>query len=87
MRRVNERDRQPIHFFFHPWEIDPGQPRLPVAGVSRFRHYVNLRGMEGKLRRLCEDFRWARTDEVYAAIIGGLATPPRWSPAEPEPTP
>ena len=78
MRRVNARDHQPIHFFFHPWEIDPGQPRLAVGGRSKFRHYVNLATMEGKLRRLCADFRWSRTDEVYADTISGKVVPGRW---------
>jgi polysaccharide deacetylase family protein (PEP-CTERM system associated) len=78
MRRVNARDCQPIHFFFHPWEIDPGQPRLAVGGRSKFRHYVNLATMENKLRRLCADFRWSRTDEVYADTIRGDIVPGRW---------
>ena len=66
LRRVNERDGQPGVFYCHPWEIDPGQPR--VAGLSlksRFRHYTNLGRMEGRLRRLLGDFRWARMDEVF----------------------
>lgn len=71
LRKVNELDRQPVIFYFHPWEIDPGQPR--IAGIdarTRFRHYVNLHRTEGRLRRLIADFRWGRIDEVF------LATPP-----------
>lgn len=66
LRRVNQRDGQPGVFYCHPWEIDPGQPR--VAGLSlksRFRHYTNLGRMEERLRRLLRDFRWARMDEVF----------------------
>ena len=65
MRRVNEADRGPCIFFFHPWEIDPGQPR--IAGASwkaRFRHYTNLERMEARLRRLLGDFAWDRIDRV-----------------------
>jgi len=66
LRRVNTRDRQPGIFYFHPWEIDPGQPRIDTAGFkSRFRHYLNLRQMEGRLTRLLKDFRWDRMDRVF----------------------
>ena len=64
--RVNELDGQSAMFYFHPWEIDPGQPR--VAGVSlktRFRHYINLEHMAGKLERLFGDFVWDRVDRVF----------------------
>ncbi|HNC27081.1 XrtA system polysaccharide deacetylase [Accumulibacter sp.] len=66
LRRVNTTDRQPAIFYFHPWEIDPRQPR--VAGIdakTRFRHYVNLQHMEGRLRRLLTDFHWGRVDQVF----------------------
>jgi polysaccharide deacetylase family protein (PEP-CTERM system associated) len=66
IRRVNEMDRRPAVFYFHPWEIDPAQPR--VAGTSvktRFRHYVNLRRTEPRLRRLLRDFRWCTMDEAF----------------------
>ena len=65
LRRVNRIDRQPAVFYFHPWEIDPAQPR--VRGITlktRFRHYVNLRHTERRLKRLLTDFRWGRVDEV-----------------------
>jgi polysaccharide deacetylase family protein (PEP-CTERM system associated) len=67
MRRVNDLDRESGMFYFHPWEVDPDQPRVAGASLrSRFRHYVNLRAMEGRLRRLLRDFRWGRMDEVFA---------------------
>lgn len=63
--RVNGRDRRPAIFYFHPWEIDPGQPRVAAAPLkSRFRHYVNLAKMSPKLKKLLRDFEWGRTDEV-----------------------
>jgi polysaccharide deacetylase family protein (PEP-CTERM system associated) len=68
--RVNRLERRPAMFYFHPWEVDPAQPRVPGAPLrSRFRHYVNLPRMEGKLDRLCADFRWGRADQVYAAEL------------------
>jgi polysaccharide deacetylase family protein (PEP-CTERM system associated) len=66
IERVNTLDRQPAIFYFHPWEIDPQQPR--IAGVTlktRFRHYLNLDRTESRLRRLLSDFRWDRIDRVF----------------------
>lgn len=66
LRRVNQQDQQAAIFYFHPWEIDAGQPR--VAGIdlkSRFRHYVNIGRMEQRLERLLEDFRWGRMDQIF----------------------
>ncbi|WP_313954058.1 XrtA system polysaccharide deacetylase [Accumulibacter sp.] len=66
MRKVNELDRQPAIFYFHPWEIDAEQPRIPgISAKTRFRHYVNLQYTEGRLKRLLGDFRWGRMDEVF----------------------
>ncbi|MDE2404164.1 MAG: DUF3473 domain-containing protein [Sphingomonadales bacterium] len=61
--KVNARDRRPAVFYFHPWEIDAGQPRVTHAPLrSRLRHYTNLERMEDKLRRLLGDFAWGRMD-------------------------
>ncbi len=70
IRQVNQNDRRAAMFYFHPWEVDPDQPRVPGAPLkSRFRHYVNLGRMEAKLERLCRDFRWGRADQVYASEL------------------
>ncbi|MES2366225.1 MAG: XrtA system polysaccharide deacetylase [Pseudomonadota bacterium] len=66
MRRVNHTDGQPCMFYFHPWEIDPGQPRQSGIGFkTRFRHYVNLGRMEGRIAHLLRDFKWDRVDRVF----------------------
>ena len=66
LQRVNAVDRQPCVFYFHPWEIDPGQPRQRgISLKTRFRHYVNLASMEGRIRALCRDFHWDRMDRVF----------------------
>lgn len=65
MQRVNRIDGESVIFYFHPWEIDPDQPRQ--AGLdpkTRFRHYLNLHRMESRLRRLVSDFQWGRMDET-----------------------
>ncbi len=53
---MNTREGQPAVFYLHPWEIDPDQPRLPVTGLSRLRHYRNLHRTAGRLERLLDDF-------------------------------
>lgn len=66
LRRVNAVDRQPAVFYFHPWEIDPGQPRIDgIDARTRFRHYLNLERTEGRLRSLLRDFEWGRMDRVF----------------------
>ena len=63
--RANGQDHRPAVFYFHPWEIDPDQPRVAEAPLrSRLRHYTNLDGMSAKLARLMTDFSWGRMDEV-----------------------
>ena len=68
LQRVNRREARPVLTYFHPWEIDPGQPR--VAGApwrSRVRHYSRLDAMAGKLRLLLRDFAWGRMDALALA--------------------
>ena len=63
--RVNRVDQEPAIFYFHPWEIDPGQPRQRgLDAKTRFRHYLNLDRMTSRLERLLQDFAWGRMDEV-----------------------
>jgi polysaccharide deacetylase family protein (PEP-CTERM system associated) len=65
LRRVNRVDQQPAIFYFHPWEIDDEQPRVPgIDARTRFRHYLNLHRTEHRLRKLLFDFEWGRVDEV-----------------------
>ncbi|THF61634.1 XrtA system polysaccharide deacetylase [Pseudothauera rhizosphaerae] len=64
--RVNRHDRRPAIFYFHPWEVDPEQPRVQEAAAkARFRHYVNLERTEARLHRLLADFAWGRADAVF----------------------
>ena len=59
-------EQQPYSFYFHPWEIDPEQPRVAGASVkSRLRHYLNLSRMEAKVVRLLEDYQWDTMKSVY----------------------
>ncbi len=77
IRQVNRREGRPAVFYFHPWEIDPDQPRVAGAPLrSRLRHYTKLDGMAGKLRQLICEFHWGRMDVLAhreAARAGELA--------------
>ena len=66
MRQLNTREGQPAMVYLHPWEIDPGQPRLAVGRVAQFRHSVNTGTTEAKLRRLLRDFAFAPVRDVLA---------------------
>ena len=85
IRRVNATDRQSAIFYFHPWEIDQGQPR--VAGINlktRFRHYVNIDRMERRLDQLLQDFRWGRMDDIFLGQprpLAAVPAPPAATPA------
>ena len=58
---------RPGIFYFHPWEIDPDQPRVANAPLkSKLRHYARLGAMAGKLRTLMAGHSWGRTDAVVA---------------------
>lgn len=68
IRQVNRRAGQPAVFYFHPWEIDPDQPRVPNAPLrSKLRHYTNLGAMAGKLKKMLREFHWGRMDALAAA--------------------
>lgn len=66
IERVNRRDQMSAVFYFHPWEIDPAQPRPAQLDLrTRVRHYLNLRRMASRLQRLLSDFQWGRMDEIF----------------------
>ena len=72
MERVNRDDQQSAIFYFHPWEIDPGQPRQTgISMKTRFRHYVNLNRMENRIKALTRDFEWDRMDHLFLGPTAG----------------
>jgi polysaccharide deacetylase family protein (PEP-CTERM system associated) len=82
--RLNRVERRPAIFYLHPWEIDPGQPRLEASFVSRFRHYRNLDRTEARLRALIGDFHFGPLMSIFAAAdpcdapSAALALPYYW---------
>ena len=69
LERVNQRDGEPAIFYFHPWEIDTEQPRIPGIDLrTRIRHYLNIGRMESRLQSLFGDFRWGRMDDIFLGV-------------------
>jgi polysaccharide deacetylase family protein (PEP-CTERM system associated) len=78
--RVNRTERRPAIFYLHPWEIDPGQPRLQAGALGRFRHYRNLDKTEQRLRQLLIDFRFGRMIDVLRHSWSEVpAGSPQWA--------
>lgn len=77
LSRVNAGDCESGIFYFHPWEIDTCQPRVEgINQKTRFRHYVNIHRMEGRLKRLLTDFSWGRMDQIFLNSSGNVTTFP-----------
>jgi polysaccharide deacetylase family protein (PEP-CTERM system associated) len=66
LRRARRMRATPAVFYFHPWELDPSQPRIAGArGRTRFRHYVNLDKTEARLKVLLATLPWDRMDRIF----------------------
>jgi len=75
LHHINQIEGQPAMAYFHPWELDPGQPRIPAGWRSRFRHYHNLESTEAKCRRLLQDFSWAPLERVFPPGLRAAQSP------------
>jgi polysaccharide deacetylase family protein (PEP-CTERM system associated) len=65
LRRINELEGRPFIFYLHPWELDPGQPRIPGAGLkSKFRHYLNLDKTETRFKHLLKEFNFSSIKDI-----------------------
>lgn len=66
LKQVNKKDKKSSVFYFHPWEIDSDQPKIPnIDAKNKFRHYINIENTEKKLDRLLQDFKWNRMDKIF----------------------
>ena len=76
IRRVNEVEQEPVVFYLHPWEIDPGQPRLEVGRTTQLRHYTGLDKTLARLERLVSDFRFDSIQSMLEseAVVAGRAS-------------
>jgi polysaccharide deacetylase family protein (PEP-CTERM system associated) len=69
IRHVNRVERKPVMFYFHPWELDQGQPRYPMPWHRRFRLFVGQQGHQRKLARLLAHAPFAPAREVLEAVV------------------
>lgn len=65
---INQQEQQPAVLYFHPWEIDPDQPRIKAGLKSRFRHYLNLRHTEAKLRYLMKNVTFGTMEDLFSSL-------------------
>lgn len=72
-REASDRGEQAT-FYIHPWEIDPGQPRLAVSALNRIRHYRGLAGTLGRIDQLLEEFSFEAIASCFPALEGTGAT-------------
>jgi polysaccharide deacetylase family protein (PEP-CTERM system associated) len=64
-----ERAGRPVVFYLHPWELDPGHPRVPFHWRARLTHYLNLAATRPRLERLLAEFRFGPLSEVLDAAL------------------
>lgn len=77
LNRVNNNEKEAAIFYFHPWEIDPQQPRVSCSNpVAKFRHYQNLAHMEGRLKRLMNDFAWGTIPDAFGSSFSDYVEKP-----------
>lgn len=69
IRQLNTTEKRPAIFYLHPWEIDPGQPRISTGRLTQIRHYTNLDKTEARLRRLLDDFQFGTVSDVLAHCV------------------
>lgn len=68
LSRIHHLEARPFIFYLHPWEVDPGQPRISAGLLSTLRHYNNLSRCEGRLLRLLNDFLFAPAKDVLECV-------------------
>ena len=68
IQQINHKEHQPAMVYFHPWEIDPEQPRISAPWRSRLRHYTNLKTTAIKLERLLQEFRFTSFSRVCQGL-------------------
>lgn len=66
IERINNHDKKPAVFYFHPWEIDTNQPKISgLNSVTKFRHYININTTEKKIEILLKNFKWERMSKIF----------------------
>lgn len=61
-----------VVMYFHPWEFDPGQPRVTLPLLKSFRHYVGLTQNQNKFRQLIQDFSFCPIEDLIMKNVTAL---------------
>lgn len=69
IRRVNQTEGAPVCIYFHPWELDPTQPRLALGRIARLRTYTGLAGMRDKIGRLLSEFHFGPLAIARSTVV------------------
>jgi polysaccharide deacetylase family protein (PEP-CTERM system associated) len=75
LRRIRKQDRQPAVVYFHPWEIDPAQPRLPGKLKSKIRQYLNLKRMDNRIRELLGSGQFVSMETYLKNLLAADPSP------------
>lgn len=71
LARINRKHGRPFILYVHPWELDPGQPRIKTGSrLTHFRHYRNLNKTEPRLDALLTRFPFAPLSDILPAGNG-----------------
>ncbi|MCE9532409.1 MAG: polysaccharide deacetylase family protein [Planctomycetes bacterium] len=70
IRQANLLQSPAAMLYFHPWEFDPDQPRLPLSRLSGFRTYVGTQRSFSRLRKLLTRHRFQRAIDVVEQLKG-----------------
>jgi polysaccharide deacetylase family protein (PEP-CTERM system associated) len=80
LKRINARERKPVMVYFHPWELDHDQPRIPAKLSSRLRHYTNLTVMGNKIEKLLQEFRFTSITDACENLNNYISAPAKLIP-------
>jgi polysaccharide deacetylase family protein (PEP-CTERM system associated) len=69
LRQARRDCRPPVAvLYFHPWEFDPGQARLPLSRLSRWRTYAGIDRSRSRFASLLARYRFVRAVDVAKAL-------------------
>ncbi len=69
IRSINKKAEQSAVIYLHPWELDEHQPKLDGGSLSNFRHHVNIKKMESRIKELVDNFELHPIRDVFSKIL------------------
>ncbi len=81
-RGIRRAGRMPLGapvLYFHPWEFDADQPKLPLKRLSKFRTYVGIGRSRGRFQKLLRQYQFAPVADIVARLNQERESLPRFS--------